>query len=211
MQGKRSLRPALVWAALALAVGIPIALAATSDFLAYRGLIYIIAGFAGIVGLALLLVQPLLAGGYLPGLEGYRGRRVHRWGGAALAAAVAIHVAGLWYASPPDMIDALLFRSPTPFSPFGVVAMWAIFAAALLALFRRRLTLKGWRMAHLSLAAIIIAGSVAHGMLIEGTMETMSKAALCVLVILAGAKAMADALANPRRKVSSRAEPGGGS
>ena len=211
MQGTRSLRAGLIWAALAAAVGVPIALAATSDFLAYRGLIYIIAGFAGIVGLALLLIQPLLAGGYLPGLEAYRGRRVHRWVGGVLVAAVIIHVAGLWYASPPDMIDALLFRSPTPFSPFGVVAMWAIFATALLAAFRRRFTLKGWRMAHLSLAALIVVGSVAHGLLIEGTMETMSKMALCLLVVLAAAKVMADVLANPRRKVSSRAETGGGS
>jgi predicted ferric reductase len=207
MEGRHSVRAALVWTALALAVGVPIALASTSDLLAYRGLVYILAGFAGILGLALLLVQPLLAGGYLPGLEAYRGRRVHRWIGAALLATVAIHVAGLWYASPPDMIDALLFRSPTPFSPFGVVAMWAIFATALLAVFRRRLTLRRWRLAHLSLAAIIVVGSVAHGLLIEGTMETMSKAALCALVVLAAAKAMTDALANPRRKLTSRTEP----
>ena len=34
-----------------------------------------------------------------------------------MAVAVVIHVAGLWITSPPDMIDALLFTSPTPFSP----------------------------------------------------------------------------------------------
>ena len=92
--------------------------------------------------------------------------------------AVVVHVAGLWITSPPDMIDALLFASPTPFSPFGVIAMWAIFAVALLAALRRRLGLRPrtWRIAHMSLAVVIVVGSVLHGILIEGTMETMSKA-----------------------------------
>ena len=77
--------------------------------------------------------------------------------------AVVIHVGGLWFTSPPDMIDALLFRSPTPFSPFGVIAMWAIFAVALLAAFRRRLRPRTWRIAHMLLAIVIVAGSVVHG------------------------------------------------
>ena len=100
-------------------------------------------------------------------------------------AAVLIHVGGLWITSPPDMIDALLFASPTPFSPFGVIAMWAIFAVALLAALRRRLGLRPrtWRIAHTLLAIVIVAGSVVHGILIEGTMETVSKAALCALVL----------------------------
>ena len=106
--------------------------------------------------------------------------------------AVVIHVGGLWITSPPDMIDALLFVSPTPFSPFGVIAMWAIFAVAVLASLRRRLGLRTWRIAHMSLAVIIVAGSVVHSILIEGTMETMSKAAICVLVLAAATKVMAD-------------------
>jgi hypothetical protein len=185
-------RIALIWAALAVAIGVPIAAAAASPQLEWRGPIYILAGFAGIIALGLVLVQPLLIGGYLPGLSGYRGRRVHHWIGGALVVAVVIHVAGLWYTSPPDMIDALLFTSPTPFSPFGVIAMWAIFAVAILAAVRRRLGLRTWLIAHMSLAVVIVVGSVVHGMLIEGTMETMSKAALCALVIVATIKVMAD-------------------
>jgi predicted ferric reductase len=185
-------RATLIWAALLVAILVPIGLAATSDLLEWRGPIYIVAGFAGIVALSLVLVQPLLAGGYLPGLSGYRGRRVHRWVGGTLVAAVLIHVAGLWFTSPPDMIDALTFTSPTPFSPFGVVAMWAIFAVAVLAAVRRRLRLRTWRIAHMSLAVVIVAGSVVHGMLVEGTMETMSKLALCALVVAAAAKVMID-------------------
>lgn len=42
------------------------------------------------------------------------------------------------------------------------------------------------------LAAIIIAGSVVHGMLVEGTMELVTKAALCALVLAAAVKVMAD-------------------
>jgi hypothetical protein len=190
----RVARAALIWAALAAAVLVPIALAGTSELLAYRGAVYIIAGFAGIVALGLVLVQPLLIGGYLPGLAGYRGRRAHYWIGGALVAAVVIHVGGLWITSPPDMIDALLFTSPTPFSPFGVIAMWAIFATALLAALRRRLGLapRTWRIVHMVLAVIIVVGSVVHGLLIEGTMETMSKAALSALVLAAAIKVIAD-------------------
>jgi hypothetical protein len=70
-------RRTLIWAALAAALCLPIAAAATSPQLAWRGPVYILAGFAGIVALGLVLVQPLLIGGYLPGLQAYRGRRAH--------------------------------------------------------------------------------------------------------------------------------------
>ena len=187
MKGSRS----LIWAALGLALGVPIALAATSEQLAWRGPVYILAGFAGIIALGLVLVQPLLIGGYLPGPSAYRARCAHYWIGGGLALAVVIHVAGLWFTSPPDMIDALTFTSPTPFSPFGVTAMWAIFAVAVLALFRRRLGLRTWRVVHLGLAIVIVTSSVAHAVLIEGTMETVSKTALCALVLAAAIKVLA--------------------
>lgn len=195
----RRVRVTLIWAALIGAIGVPIALAAASPYLQWRDAIYIAAGFAGILALGLLLVQPLLIAGYLPGLSAYRSRRVHHWIGAAVVAAIVVHVAGLWFTSPPDMADALLFRSPTPFSPFGVVAMWAIFAVALLAAFRRRLGLQTWRLVHMSLAAVIVIGSVVHAVLIEGTMETVSKAALCALVLAAAGKAMADLRARNKK------------
>src|SRR3954465_4849197 len=201
----RLARVTLIWALLAAAVFVPIAAAAASPLLEWRGPIYILAAFAGMIALGLLLVQPLLAGGYLPGLSAYRGRRVHHWIGGALVVAVVIHVAGLWITSPPDMIDALTFTSPTPFSPFGVIAMWAIFAVALLAALRRRLGLRPrtWRIAHMSLAGVIVVGTVVHGVLIEGAMETMSKVALCALVLGAAIKVMADL------RVRKRATPRG--
>lgn len=195
-------RTGLIWAALAAAIGVPLTAAAFSPLLEWRGPVYILAGFAGIVALGLVLVQPLLIGGYLPALSAYRGRRAHHWVGGALAVAVVIHVAGLWITSPPDMVDALLFASPTPFSPFGVIAMWAIFAVAFLAALRRRLGLRArtWRIFHMPLAIVIVTGSVVHAMLIEGTMETMSKAALCALVLAAAAKVMVDLRARRRRQ-----------
>ena len=198
----------LIWAAVAAAIVVPIALAGTSDLLVYRGPIYILAGFAGIVALGLVLVQPLLIGNYLPGLAGYRGRRMHSWIGAALVVAVLIHVGGLWITSPPDMIDALTFTSPTPFSPFGVIAMWAIFAVALLAMLRRRGRIgpRKWRIAHMILAAVIVIGSVVHGLLIEGTMETMSKVALSALVLAAATKVIAERVW--RKRLPSRGQAG---
>src|ERR1700761_5485085 len=198
-------RAALIWGALAIAIGVPIAVAAMSPQLEWRGPVYILAGFSGIIALGLLLVQPLLIAGYLPGLSAYRGRRAHRWIGGALVVAVVIHVVGLWITSPPDMIDALLLTSPTPFSPFGVIAMWAIFAVALLVALRRRLRPRTWRIAHVLLAIVIVACTVVHGLLIEGAMETVTKAALCALVLAAAIKVIGD-LWVWRKRGSLRAE-----
>lgn len=178
-------RRILIWGALAIAIGVPVVAAAMSPLLAWRQPVYIAAGFAGVVAMALMLVQPLLVGGYLPGLSARRGRRSHRWAGGTLVAALVIHVAGLWVTSPPDVVDALLFVSPTLFSVWGVVAMWAVFAAALLAAFhaRWRLRPRAWRSGHTALVTIAVVGSVVHAMLIEGTMETVSKTALGALVL----------------------------
>ena len=189
-----STRTILIWAALAAALAIPIVAAALSPLLAWRRPVYITAGFAGVVALGLMLVQPLLIGGYLPGLTAYRTRRLHRWVGGLLVAAVIIHVGGLWITSAPDVIDALLFESPTPFSVWGVIAMWAVFAVALLAALRRplRLSLRTWRIGHSMLAIVIVGGSVIHGLLVEGAMEMFSKATLCALAVAATTKVIAD-------------------
>ena len=196
-----SVRAVLTWTALAVATAVPIGAAAASPLLAWRAPVYIAAGFAGVAGLALLLIQPLLIGGYLPGPSAERARRLHPWVGGLLVAAVVLHVAGLWISSPQDVVDVLLFQSPTPFSVWGVIGMWAVFAAALLAALRRRLRLRPrvWRITHAFLAVVIVVGSAAHAMLVEGTMETISKAALCGLVLLATTKVIADLRIWPKR------------
>ncbi len=182
-------RSIFIWAVVVAAVTLPVIAAITSPYLAWRSPIYIAAGFAGIVGMSLLLLQPLLAGRDLPGLSAMASRLWHRWVGIALVIAIVVHVGGLWITSPPDVVDALLFVSPTPFSAWGVVAMWAAFAAALLGLFRNRLKLRFrfWRFGHAGLAVVTILGSVVHALLIEGTMEVMTKVVLCVLVVSASA------------------------
>lgn len=178
-------RGGLIWAAVLTAIAVPTGLAMASPLLAWREPVYILSGFAGIAALALLLLQPLLAAGLLPGV---RGRVIHRWTGAALVLCVVTHVAGLWITSPPDVVDALLLVSPTPFSLWGVIAMWAVFATAVLALLRARMRIRNWRRAHIALAVVIVAGTVLHSLLIDGTMETVSKAVLCAAVLAATLK-----------------------
>lgn len=181
-----------IWAAIGAALFIPLTAALFSPLLAWRDPVYIASGFAGVLCLGLLLLQPLLATKDLPGLSAMTNRRAHRWVGLTLIVAILIHVGGLWITSPPDVVDALLFVSPTPFSVWGVLAMWAAFAVAFLGLYRQRLNLRFrlWRLTHTSLATVTIVGCVVHAMLIEGTMEIMTKTALCVLVLLASARAL---------------------
>lgn len=187
-------RAGLVWGVISIASAAALYLAATSPLLEWRDPIYIIAGLSGIVALIFLGMQPLLAKGMVPAMALATSRRLHRWLGIGVLAAVIIHVGALWITSPPDVIDALLLRSPTPFSIWGVTAMWAVFATALLAAFRKRLKLSwlSWRIAHSLLAVLIVGGTVLHALLIEGTMETLSKIVLCVLVGLATFSVLAD-------------------
>ncbi len=182
----------LIWFSLVLAISVPLALSLASPLLAWRDPIYIVAGAAGVVGMALMLVQPVLAGGLLPSISESRARKMHRWSGALLLSAVLVHVGGLWLTSPPDVIDALLFVSPTPFSAWGVVAMWAIFAASLLAALRHRLRWRPsiWRFVHTVLVVVIASGTIVHALLIEGTMETISKVALACAILAVLAKVL---------------------
>lgn len=180
------------WALLAAAMLVPLAVSLTSPLLAWRDPIYIGAGLAGIVALSVMLVQPVLVARVMPDLAPRLGRRIHLATGCGLIVLVLAHVVGLWLTSPPDVIDVLLFRSPTPFGVWGAVAMWAVFAAGLLALLRKRLglPLRLWRRSHTALAAVAVVGTAVHALLIEGTMETVSKVALCILAVAAVALAI---------------------
>jgi len=181
------LRTIIVWVcAIAIAL-LPLVFAMMSPLLAWRSPIYIAAGFSGVIGLSLLFLQPILAGGFLPGLSLVHQRRVHRYIGVALVLAVFIHLVGLWITSPPDVIDALLFVSATSFSIWGVIAMWSVFITALLVTFRHKsgLSVRRWRLSHWCLATVTVIGSVAHTLMIDGTMELISKIVLCACVVIA--------------------------
>jgi len=140
---------------------------------------------AGIAALCFLLIQPLLAAGYLPGANLLKERRWHRWIGSAIVVAVALHVGA-------DALDALLLVSPTPFSLYGVIGMWAVILTALLVAFRSTLKLpyKLWNTIHNLLAVVVVIGTVVHALMIEGTMGTLSKTFLCVCVLAATATAI---------------------
>ncbi|MGI3170698.1 ferric reductase-like transmembrane domain-containing protein [Pseudooceanicola sp. C21-150M6] len=171
---------------MALALIVPIAVAAASPLLQWRTPVYIGAGLAGVAGLGLLLLQPLLALGLLT--ETRRdGRQLHRWGGALLVVSVALHIAGLWLTSPPDVVDALLFRSPTPFSAWGVIATWALIATSILSLMRRWRAIRPaiWQLLHAGLALSVVGSTILHAWLIDGTMGDLSKAVLCGIVAVA--------------------------
>lgn len=207
MIGARSTpaRAALAWGALALAVAVPLVVAALSPLHAYRTPPYVAASLAGVLALGLLLVQPLLAAGWLPGGRPAWLRRWHHRAGAMLVVAVAVHVGGLLIASPPDAIDALLLRSPTPFSVWGVTAMWAVAATAVLVALRRRVRLRPatWAALHNGLALVVVLGTVIHAVQIEGTMGTVSKWTLCAAAVAAAVAAVARArLGGLRRRAA---------
>lgn len=189
----------LIWAGLALVLALPLGLAATSPNIAYRDAIYVMAGLSGIVALVLMLPQALLIAGLLP-VKNMAARHLHRVTGAAIAAAVALHIAGLWVTSPQDMADALLLRAPAMFSFWGVLAAWVLVAISVLVLRRRRIAPRHWRRLHGILAAVFVAASIFHVLPIIGTMEPITKVAICLLVAAATLAVLARRLLNrPQR------------
>lgn len=182
---KRRIANFLIWAVPIAAMTVPVLIASASPYLAYRNFTYILGGFAGIVALALLVIQPLLAAGYLPGPGIAKERRWHRWVGTAIVMCVALHVAGLFITSPVDTLDALLLAAPTPFSVYGVTAMWGIVATAILVVARSRLSIshQTWCLIHNGLALAVVVASVIHALQIEGAMEYLSKWAVCLVAL----------------------------
>lgn len=184
------MRPALVWTLVIIALCVPLVAAAFSPLLQWRDPIYIFAGFAGITALSALVVQPVLAIALLPNLSPRRARRLHRLIGPTITIGVLLHIGGLWITSPPDVIDALLFRSPTPFSVWGMIALLALIGTASLARVKRRLPTRLWRSMHLTLAALIVACTILHAMLVDGTMEIVTKSAFCLILAVVTVRAL---------------------
>lgn len=181
---------ALIWAAVALVAVGPVAIAAASPLQVGRGVAYVTGGMAGVAALALLWLQPLLGAGYLPGVNLAQARRWHRRLGLVLVAAVVLHIGGLFLASPPDTIDALLLVSPTPFSVYGVIALWSVVLTAVLVATRKRFDPAWWRIVHNGLALVVVVATVIHALMIEGAMGAMSKLILCLCALAATAAAI---------------------
>ncbi len=190
-------KEALIWVAILCICIAPLALAMNSPLMAWRSGMYIFAGLCGVFAFALLFLQSMLAAGLLPGLSAWQGRRMHRVIGGLLVLAVVGHVVGLWIESPPDVIDPLLFASPTPFSVWGVTAMWAVFVTAALAVARVRLRPRLWRVLHRVLAGMIVVGTVIHAVQIEGSMEPVTKYLLSGAVLAVAVLAIAGWLGRP--------------
>lgn len=207
--GQRRAFTLIVWAGLLALMLVPVAIAAASPLLGYREAVYIVGGTAGIVCLALLLIQPLLGSRYLPGLTPLQQRLWHRRIGAAIILCVAVHVAGLYAASPEDVRDALLLVAPTPFSVYGVTAMWGVVLTAILLALRGRfgLAYSRWRLVHNGVALIVVVATVIHAVQIEGAMEPASKWVLSIAVLLAASATLVHLrvikpLAERRRRAS---------
>jgi hypothetical protein len=90
-----------LWGVVIAAMVVPIALATTSPYLAYRGPLYIAAGFAGIVAMSLFVLQPLLACPVRALIAPATARRWHRIIGASILILILAHVVGLYFVSPP--------------------------------------------------------------------------------------------------------------
>lgn len=167
-------------------------IASASPLRAGRDAPYILGSMTGILALALLLLQPVLAAGLLAGYSLVKQRRWHRWIGGTITTAVLLHIAGLYITSPDDLTDALLLVAPTAFSVYGVIGLWAVLITAILAVLRKPLGVRYsvWRIVHSVLAAIIVVASVVHALMIEGLMGSISKFVLCMAIVLATASVL---------------------
>ncbi len=181
------MRAALVWFFLAAAVCVPVVIAATNPLQSSREAMWIFGGMAGVVALALLLVQPVLVAGLVPEAPVLVMRRWHRWIGTVVVVGVLLHVGGLYLYSPDDTTDALLLVAPTPFAVYGVIGLWSAVLTGVLVAMRTKSGLRYaiWRVVHNVLSLVVVVSSIVHAILIEGAMGSVSKAILCALILAA--------------------------
>lgn len=181
------LRSAASWALVVCIAAAPVAIALFSPLQQSRSAPYVVGGVSGIVALALLLLQPLLVGGYLPGLRSVKARFWHHCIGCTIVLTVFMHIIGLYVTSPDDITDAMLFTSPTPFSVYGVLGFWCVVMMLITVVLRNRSVFSSrlWSLVHNSLALVLVGASVIHALLIEGAMGNVSKVILCVSVVIA--------------------------
>jgi predicted ferric reductase len=183
----RLMNAVLVWGLAVACMLVPVGIAIANPLQASRDAFWIMGGMAGVVAFALLFVQPLLAAGFLPAPSVPAGRRWHRLVGSMVVLTVGLHVGGLYLSSPEDIADALLLAAPTPFSVYGLIGLCGVVLTAFLVALRSRSGLRyaSWRILHNALALVVVISSIAHALLIEGAMGSVSKMILCALVLAA--------------------------
>jgi hypothetical protein len=128
--------------------------------------------------------------------------RLHRAIGSAILALALAHVFSLWLYSPEDIMDALLLVAPTPFSVWGVAGLGGLLAAGAVMALALRLPRRILIPLHVGLAGTGAVCAALHAWLIEGAMETITKALLCTAVCTA--VAVTAALASRRGLRASR-------
>ena len=172
---------------LLVLTGLPLAVAVLSPLQTSRNAAYIIGGLAGVAALGILLLQPILAAGFIPGTHLSKQRRWHSVTGGLLIALVLVHVIGLYLTSPPDMIDALLLVAPTLYSVYGVIALWGVILLGIVALplIKKRIKPTAWRLIHHTIGVIVVGSTVTHAVMIDGAMGWRSKLMLCIAAVLA--------------------------
>ncbi len=164
---------------------VPIVLAVMSPLHQGRSAPYVVGALAGVVLLSLLLTQPLLAIGFNLNTSLACARKWHQWLGGAIVVLIALHIGGLYLASPMDMLDALTLAAPTPFSLYGVIGLWASVLIVFSLLIRKRTKPMRWNTIHNVLALLVVVPGVVHALLIEGSMEVRTKWILCIVIVLA--------------------------
>lgn len=201
--GADGLRRLAGWIAVTAIAVAPVVAAAASPLQKGREALWIIGGMAGVVGLSLLFVQPLLMAASPPLLALRAGVDWHRRGGIAIVVAVALHIGALYAYSPDDITDALLLVAPTPFSLYGVISLWCLVLTVALAASRRALRFghRPWRILHSVLAVAVVGAGAVHAILIDGAMEPYSKLAICFAALAAAtAGAVEVNLLSPMRR-----------
>ena len=95
-----------------------------------------------------------------------------------------VDIVALYLTSPADIADALLLRSATPFSIYGVVGFGGVLLIAALVLFRSKIPTGHWKTIHVIIALIVVLASVIHALWIQGTMGLVSMWLLCGVILL---------------------------
>jgi 3-phenylpropionate/trans-cinnamate dioxygenase ferredoxin reductase subunit len=184
-----------VWAAAAVLLALPPAVALTDPHLRDQPAALVISTAAAALAVSALVLQPLLA----------RGGRLkwHRVLGAVALGLVLVHLGGLFVVGAEDTLFALSLDGPTR-GRMATLATVALIAVVILGVLRAKLPMAGttWRVLHGFLAGMVILLGFGHAVLTDGALDGVGT----VLLLAFGAVALlgvASAYAARRRRARS--------